>query len=334
MVSSNLLFEYGRGIISRGAAIIAILAVTSCSSVNYEAPITTLGETIDDTVETISELDRRMTAAKNDQLYAKLLAEEGILEVPDDSCDQAASTCSLEVITFDYTEDTFPVTTVMPKAQVGLAGLQRYTENLRAIVLADTAKKVTDSANAALASVAGVESELNRAQGQTGKVSQISQYSQPVGQLISWLFNIYVERIKVSALRKATSDANGTIQELAAFYDGIGYAATQEAVGSAAMKFSAAQEAFDEKSEEGTLEKKDIDKFVKATQAYNLALNAQAARPLASFAEAHMKLTQQLNNKGDVSIFDVLTIIEEVKSQTDTFKKILDAFEDVSEEGN
>lgn len=304
--------------------IAAVSLLSGCSVATYEEPIRDLDTAVETTVSTLTALDQRMTAARNARWRVGIIDGSILLIEPDEACTQGSSKCSLSIDVGQGNPRLYPATTVIPKGHAGLALLQSYVQNLNAIVTADTADKVAASANRALGSLQNIEAAV--ASTENGSEGRIKTFSEPVGSLINWVVGLYVDTVKFKALAWATAEAQPIINKLEDFNSTLGLAAADYEIGEASKIFIAAQAAFDEASESGNLTAESVDTYVEAAQVFDVALKASAADPLRAFAEAHRKLTQQLNGDGKVTLADAFAAIENLKTRADEFKAILDQF--------
>ena len=305
-------------------AAIGLLGLAACSVTDYQKPISDMAAAVDQSIASINKLDQRMTAARNEQWRKDIADETALLVAASGACSLGKPRCLLEILHKGSSQTSqFPSASVIPKARAGLTGLNAYVANLRSIVEADTVNKVTASANSALGSLKNIETAIEEAGGP--KAGLVANFSEPTGSMINWLVGQYVDYVKVQALKKATKSAQPVIARLASFYDTIAEAAATYDLGNAAADFVKAQETFDNAT---TINSQAINQYVSAAQKYDQSLRASSARPLKAFADAHAKLTDQLN--GDISLSDALAAIENLVERAKAFKAIVDEFDQAS----
>lgn len=318
---ANLTFvsRRGRGFLYCALGLSGLLAVSACSVADYKQPIDDMAGAVDQSINTINELDQEITAARNTRWKEEIADGKALLVTADDTCALNAKTCSLEIMFKDGTARPYPATSVIPTAKAGLAGLKLYVANLKAIVDADTVNQVTTSANAALGSLAEIETTIQEAGGPDA--GAIQTYREPAENAINWLIGQYVDYVKFAALRKATRTAQPVIVRLSGFYDTISKVASDYQLGAASKEFVAKQETFDDAS---TPTPQAIDAYVTAAANYDVALRATSARPLQAFAEAHGKLTDELN--GDISLSEAIAAIQNLVARAEAFETIVKEF--------
>lgn len=306
------------------AGVIAIIAITlsGCGVADYNKPITELKDAIDSSIATIERIDSKLTSARNESWRNDIKDNKARLKPTARSCTLNSSGCSL-VIEHLSPEATnpYPATSVLPKSQTGLAALKIYVANLKAIVEADTAGKITAHTNAALVSITKIEISVAKAQGQSEPKGPIAAYSEPAGAMISWLVGQYVETVKYNALAKATKRAHPVIVKLNNLHATIGKAAAAHELGTAHKTFTKEKAKYRKTKPKS---KPVVGAYVAAVVAYGKALKASAAEPLTAFTAAHEKLTKNLNGEGSVTMADVLAAIGDLKEKAKTFKGLLD----------
>lgn len=314
---------------------LGIFMLTGCSVADYKNPITELKAAIDISVTTVENIDQEITKAKNAALRSDVSNNKAFLLTPDDTCAKGKTSCSLIVryLGPNTKPIDYPVTSMMPSAHVGLSGLKSYVANLKAIVDADTASKVSTSASEAIASAtkikASVEKGLKALDPNAPALANIEKYNEPILSTVKWMVSQYIDRIKYNALAAATKRAQPIIVSLNDYHGLTSESATELKSGKALSSYNKAQQAYDSAP-------KKVDSVInaldKASSVYNSALRGTAAQPLKAFLDAHTKLEGNLN--GDVSLSDAIAAIKTLKKRADEFKKIIKDFNDIaSKEG-
>lgn len=273
--------------------IAVLLLVAGCSSsADYKDSIGDLKSALDSSILTISAIDQKVTKAKNDEWRAGIVATPptAILESKDKNCAIGTAGCALQVLGGDEKPVDFPLPSVLVKSRAGLAALKSYVGNLKAIVDADTAGKISTHTNSALASLTKLEAEIAKVKGDAPKKGLIAAYAEPAGNLFVWAVEQYVERVKVRALAAATRRAHPAIMGLDNLTAGVGDSAALLEFSGAHKTFIVAKTEYQGKEDAGTLSVHSIGAYINAAAAYDQALKASAAKPLAAFTRAHEKL--------------------------------------------
>lgn len=309
--------------------------LTGCSIADYRNPIAELKVAIDISVTTVENIDQEITKAKNAALRNDVRDNKAFLLTPEDTCAKGKTTCSLVVryLGTNTKPIEFPVTSMMPSAHVGLSGLKSYVANLKAIVEAETASKVSTSASEAIASATQIKTSVEKGfkalDPNAPALANIEKYNEPILVTMKWMISQYIDRVKYNALAAATKRAQPIIVSLNAYHELTSEAATELKSGKALSSYNKAQEAYD------NAPKKDdrvIKALVQATSVYNSALKGTAAQPLKAFLDAHTKLEGSLN--GDISLSEAIAAIKTLRKRADEFKEIIKNFNDIaSKEG-
>lgn len=311
--------------------VLGAIVLSGCAITDYKKPIDSLHESLASTVSTVEKLDRQMTNVQNDRWRAQIEKGKLLLSTVDGSCASGAQGCSLQIESTDprFTPRSFPATTLMPKARIALQALRTYAAGLKAISDADTASKVTASANETLGNLANIEKTIAMADGEKSDTSRIEEFREPAIAAIEWVVTRYVERVKVKALATATKRAQPVMKKLSTWYTTVGMAASSLALADESEEFIKQQKAFDVTSTPSAVA---IDRYVGAVSDFDVALKASSANPLNSFLDAHTKLKKQLNNEGDVTLADAIAAIELLADDVKAFKAIVDKFDKVLEQ--
>ena len=313
-------------------ASVAVLAIvmTGCASpADYTTTIGELKTAIDSAVSTISAIDATITKRKNELWQDEIVAGTALLENKDDSCAIGLSGCSLEVSHAGEAGIDFPLTTVLAKSQAGLTALQSYVANLLAIVEADTAGQITEQANQAIASLTEIEAAVATDKGTDPSVGLIAAYSEPASAFFKWAIELYVDHVKLDALATATKRAHPAILGLNDLMTTIEESAAKVAFSAAHKVFIAEKGKYDDADDSSSITTAIISNYVNAVAAYDQALKASTAAPLAAFTTAHETLMMNLNDEGDISLADAIAAINNLKTRATEFQALVEGFTNV-----
>ncbi len=316
-------------------AAVAFLGVAACSVTDYKQPIGDMAGALDQSLATIEEIDRRITAVY-DADWRKDLAEKPVtvkLRTVTKTCRLKSDGCRLEIRRSGKSDHKqFPPTSVIPNSKLALAGLRAYVTNLGLIVDADTVNAVTASANAALGSLQNIERNIKAAvakpdDGKPGdeKPGPVATFGAPTVSAINWLIGQYVDYVKVRALKKATKTAQPVVVKLANYFDAVSELQAIYELTKVADAFEAAKQAYDAVTPPDS---RSIDQYVSAARNYDRALRAASVHPLRDFAKAHAKLEDQLN--GNTSLSEAFAAIENLVERAKAFEAIIDEFDQAS----
>ncbi|NKC12084.1 MAG: hypothetical protein GKR94_07735 [Gammaproteobacteria bacterium] len=319
-------------------ALSTTLALGGCAStVDYSDFVIKLDKAINDYATSIQAIDADITARQNTELKKNVAAGKLLLDTAGNECAAGKEKCSLIVQKADTGKlilvSAYPIQSSMPKGLKALELVKTYVGNLKSIVEADTAAKVTASANATLGSLEEISNQLAKENGNdTGKTNKITEYKEPIVGLIGWITDKYVDHVKTEALAKATRDAHKSIKDLTKFY---AIAAQSQKLAEFAGFHSAfvkSQENYDA----NPITESSVGMYVSAAADYEVALKAQAANPLKAFESAHEELRKQLNGEDNkkTTLVDVASAIERLEQEAKKIKDLVDAFKKKSDSAN
>ncbi|MCG8509692.1 MAG: hypothetical protein MI741_10745 [Rhodospirillales bacterium] len=209
--------------------------------------------------------------------------------------------------------------------------MKGYVGALKAIVDADTAGKVTASANQALGSLKNLEDQVAKARN-TESSGLFAKYETPVSEAITWFAGQYVAAVKYRALAKATREADPVIAKLALFHEDLAITLADTELADASLAYQTKQEEYDRKAKAKSLSENDIREYLAAASDYDKVLKASHSKPLKAFADAHAKLALHLNGDGEISLSEALSYIGKLREEADTFRGIVEKFTKIDEE--
>ena len=314
------------------------MVLGGCSTTaDYSESVLRLEKAINDSATSIEAIDSDITERQNKKLKHGVISKSLLLDAADNECAAGKEKCSLIVLKSEggnaVKVSVYPLKSSMPKGLQALEQVKTYVGRLKSIVDADTASKVTASANATLGSLEEIANQLaNEGAQESSKENIITEYKEPVMGLIEWITDRYVERVKKEALAKATLEAHPVIKDLTVFYATAAKAQKLAEFSGFQDEFVKKQEAFD-----NNLATSDsVDSYVAAATNYQVALKAQAANPLKAFESTHDELKKQLNGEDDerTTLADVAAAIERLEQEVKTIKELVDSFKNTNEANN
>lgn len=307
--------------------LVAVALMNGCTVVDYKNPVDTLNTAIADSVNTINALDDKLTQLQNEQWNKQIQSGELLLEPVDKTCAIGTKECSLRVLIRNGSTKKFPATSLMPKMRLALNGVKSYAEKLKAITDADTASKVTTSANEALVSIQNLTATIATETGDQTPSETVTAFREPALRMIEWSVTRYVEYVKFKALAQSTKRAHPIIEMLSDWYTTSVRAIEYSELANSYSEFVAAKRNYDVARREKRLLPAQVESYVKVATNFDVALKADTIRPLESFTIAHEKLMQELNGENGVSLADATAAIERLSNEANTFKKIIKEFE-------
>lgn len=312
------------------AASTAFILTGCATTADYSEPILRIEQAINDSASSIESIDKNLTALKNTYLKKKIVNGTLLLEAPDNQCAAGTKGCSLVVLKRQGSEAVFesnyPLNSIIPNGLKALQMMKTYVSRLKSIIEADTAAKITASANATLGSLEEISNRIAQEKGEpVSGAHKITEYKEPVIGLIEWITERYVERVKKEALAKATNDAHPIIVDLTKFYGTAAQSLKVAEFSGALVSFKDKQEKFDDLDE---ITESSINTYVQAANDFDAALKAEAANPIKAFETAHEILAKQLNRKNDkkITLADVASAIERLEHEAKAIKALVDGF--------
>lgn len=316
---------------------VAVVLGGCSTTADYSESVLRLEKAINDSSTSIETIDSDITTRQNKKLKSDVTSKSLLLDAADNECAAGKEKCSLIVLKSEggvaVKVSAYPLKSSMPKGIQALEQVKLYVGRLKSIVDADTASKVTESANATLGSLEEIANQLASEDAQEfSKENKITEYKEPVMGLIEWITDRYIERVKKEALAKATLEAHPVIQNLTAFYATAANAQKLAELSRFHEEFVKKEESFDRNS----VTSDSIDAYVAAATNYEVALKAQAADPLKSFESAHEKLKKQLNGEDDekTTLTDVAAAIERLEQEVKKVKELADLFKKTNDANN
>lgn len=318
-----------------------ILGLTGCvTTADYSDSVLRLEKAITDSAISIEAIDADITTRRNAKIKKEIIDGTLLLDTKEEECAAGKEECSLEVAKkIDNgqleTVSDYPVKSNMPKGIKALNQVKIYVGRLKSIVEAETAAKITASANATLGSLEDIANQIAKESGKTPSQSnKITEYKEPVMGLVEWITNKYIDRVKKDALSKATREAHPIIKDLTVFYATSAQSQKLAEFSGFHDAFVKRQEEFDDKNK--LLTSNIVDAYVLDASNYDVALKAQTANPLKTFEAAHEKLMYQLNDQNEkkTSLAEVSATIEQLEQEAKKIKELVDSFKKTNSTNN
>jgi hypothetical protein len=308
----------------------AALILGGCATTaDYSGPVSRLEQAINDSAASIVAIDADITTRQNAKLKNHIVAGNLLLDPANDQCAAGKENCTLTVLEAKDGKtilvSSYPLESSMPNGLKALQMVKIYIGRLKSIIEADTTAKVSANANATLGSLEEIANKLAKENGNSADdTNKITEYKEPARSLIEWATEKYVERVKVNALARATSDAHKVIKDLTVFYATAAQSQKLAEFAGFHAAFVKEQEQFDGNTIAGS----SVDTYVQAAANYEVALKAQSANPLKAFEVAHEKLMKQLNGKEEkkTTLADVASAIERLEQECKKIKALVDGF--------
>jgi len=302
-----------------GPLVVALLmGVTACSVTDYQQPITTFASATKDAQTALSTLNTEVTSAYTTLLHERAVSGEALVEEKPDDCLASSTQCRLDLISRDGQAQPLTPPPALRTMTALMASISAYADNLVAVVSADTAAAVATNVNATIGSIENLADTVEQAGGIAHPVD-LSAYTTPAGEAVTWIVGQYAASVKLDGLRRATSEAQPVI---AAATDVFQKAAeTAALVPRAEMSGDVQQQltAFQTSRSQANL-----NKLIQSAGQYNAFLEAKPADVFAKMNTAHETLTEQL--QGHASLADAIARIEAFAAEAQRLAEVAKAF--------
>ena len=300
----------------RSTFVVVIFAsLAACSVADYEKPVSDFAGATNNAAEALVVLDTQITESYAAVLRARVLSDKLLVKFDEGDCLVTSERCRLVAVNRDNQKE--PLT---PKDMIGrmvalMGSVRAYAQNLGAIVQADTAAQAATHVNAALGSVKNLSATVVSFGGKGG--ADISDYTTAAGKFVNWAIGQYVAKVKLDALREATTKAHPVIEEASRIFEDTAGLIALVPKGELSSEVEKSFQAFDDASNESNLEN-----LIAKADAYDQFLRTKPATVFAQLREAHGALAAKLKND-DLSLSNVSAKIEAFVVEAKTLLSIV-----------
>jgi hypothetical protein len=270
-------------------------AVVGCTAGDFKEPIQKFADATSEASKSLTDYEKTLDKAALDKMLAS--AERGELQIylDDRECNSRAPRCQVRVKGEKGAVGILALQPIDPRIRGLMVGMVSYANSLVAIAKADTTSEIKTAADAAKGNVVGLAKavdNLNVALGRkTDKLEPaITSIASPITDAVVFGLSLYVESVKLQALRYATSTMNEIFPDLTVVFVTV-------ADGGMRYKRAALKRAFDNAYTEFSSNPKNranIDAVVTAAQSYDAALAFDSGKIFMSLQDAHAALTKAL----------------------------------------
>jgi len=303
----------------------AALLVAACSASDYTAPVTELSKATK-TAATSFKTNKESLEALAKAQRLKLASDGGNIVAKKGDCTVRSEHCRLMVV--DKNGNQKPLNAAFDQLQDLMNGLVDYTDNLVAIVNADTAGEVTkgtDAVKTSLTSLAQTATSLAQARGLSAAASFASAepFIAPVSDAANFALTKALEAEKVAALRRATAQMETIFPTLTIVFDAVNADAQRIQSNQINAAYRKADSDFRHKPSPATR-----DAYEQAANAYDLALSGKN-NPKSVFddlKEAHGALAQALTSPNP-SFSELFALLQKATDDANKLAEINKAFQ-------
>jgi hypothetical protein len=310
-----------------GSLVVALLLSTSaCSVADYQQPITTFATATKNADSALSTLNTEVTSAYTALLHERAVSGEALVEVVPDDCLASSAQCRLDLLARDGQTQPLTPPPALRNMMALMGSISAYADNLEAVVSADTAAEVTTNVNATIGSIENLADTVEQAGGSSPPVD-LSAYTTPAGEAVTWIVGQYAASVKIHGLRRATSEAQPVIAAATEVFEKA--AETAALVPRATMSGDVEQQlaAF-----QANRSQANLDKLIQSASQFNAFLEAKPADVFAKMDTAHETLTREL--QGDASLAEAIARIEAFASEAQRLADVAKAFAAAAQTGS
>lgn len=310
------------GILRRSAAALLLaVAIGGCTASEYAKPIGDFSKATAEAQTALADYNKAVMGAREDFTRNRALkAASKVAPLPDD-CLETSKRCRVALQTpKDRTPLLLTPDTPTPRLLTLMAAFAEYAAHLNAIATADEAGAV--EANV-IATGESLEKIIALVPG--AGASGLSGYAQPVAALIGWGLGLYVDSVKLDALKTAVRKAEPIIVKSEAAFVGTAKLATVAVSTHMSEIVSMRADAFNAKPT-----RENLDKYAAAAAAYDAFLQGTSPETVfKDFVQSHAKLNKALNSR-EVSFSDAIKQIQAFHTRAKKLAKILKDIHEVS----
>jgi hypothetical protein len=241
----------------------------------------------------------------------------------DGDCRVGSPRCRLLVV--DKSGTKKPLTNSFEGLQELMDGLVAYTDNLVAIVKADTTgelAKGTEAAKSNLTSLAQSGTSLAQALNLKGvSFARVSPFISPVAEAVNFGLNKALEAKKIAALREATAEMEEMFPALTTVFNAVNDAALRIERNQLFATYRKADSAFRRNPNDATR-----DAYKIAAQAYDAALTSNPKNVFDALREAHGVLAQSLQSHTP-SFNELFALLQKATEEANKLAEINKAFQ-------
>lgn len=299
-----------------GWCALVVLLGSGCAIADYEKPIKSFSEATDATQKALQSYGEAVTGQVRDARRREGLSTPAAVRIAAGDCLRESKRC--RVVVFKSRTDPSP-RELSPEFPIPLlvalaASIKEYADGLQAIVVSDSRAK----AEASLASVNGTLQNLAKLAGEQGKA--LEGFAAPVAMTAGWIVGVYIDAVRIAALKRATKNADPLIAKAAEVFA----IAAQRADASFRATLG---EAVSTRSDEFRTKKDEASMLalIRAAEAYDTVLTSPPGQTLKKFSEAHSALTAALEGP-EINLQTAFSQFQTLKAEGEKLAKIISAF--------
>lgn len=268
------------------------LLVAACSASDFTMPVTAFSDATK-TAATSFKTSRESLVKLSNEQRLKSAADGGNILAMDGDCRVNSTRCRLVVV--DKGGNKKPLTNSFEHLQELMDGLVTYTDNLVAIVKANTTgdlAKGSEAVKSNLTSLAQSGTSLAQAFNLKGvSFARETPFISPIADAANFGLNKALEAQKIAALHGSTAEMEDMFPALTIVFNAVNDAALRIERNQLTAAYQKADAAFRRKPSDATR-----DAYKQAAQAYDAVLSSSPKKVFDALREAHGVLAKSLES--------------------------------------
>src|SRR5882724_372069 len=269
------------------AGLVLSLVLTACSVDEYEQPIRDFSAATTSADKALGSYSQIVVQEVTKMRRAEASARPVAVQIARGDCLGDSARCRIVILRKRDEPDPRllvpeqPIPTILSL----MSEIKKYSDGLQAIVTADTTSKVeksVDSVNGNLLNLAKLAGSDTKAFG---------NFATPAGEAVKWLFGVYIDSVKLHALRTATRNADPLIADAEPIFEEAMKQASNVTRDSLAETVSVRHDAYRQSENDA-----DLTSLLQEAKTYDAILTAKPELIFHEFRLAHANLTKALNN--------------------------------------
>lgn len=291
----------------------------ACSTADYSRPVNQFATATAEAQETLSGLNTLAADAYTEIIKKRILERRLLTQMDKDSCLTDSMRCRLAALRPDGTKwENYPPDPPLAQTVVLMSEINAYAANLKSVVEADTASKVSAQVNATLGSIQNLAETVAELDGEDdGKAATVPQFATPAGAAVNWIVGHYVETVKFSGLKHATAEARPVIRDAADLFSRIAGTLSVIPKTELAEEVSSAADVL-----RTSLTEQNLARLQKAAAEYDALLTSAPPEVFTRLGDAHDALAASLQGE-TVTFGEAVARIERFSAEVGNLAQIL-----------
>ncbi len=304
--------------------IVCAVALSACSSASdYEQVMSSFSDATEKARAALESYDKaaatRVTDLRRDEAATKPVG----VRIVDGDCTTSSTRCRIVYLSRmgDPDPKQLTVSTLAPEHLAAMREIALYAKALKDMAAADAAPAVKTAVDKALAATTGLASIVA-----PGASPAFAAFAAPTGQLVVWAFGKYQEKIKVDALRYATTQMEPTMNDAVSKFGTVSRYLSLAELTRLARDLDSKQAGF-----ENTRSRAALDALLAAAQRFDDALTLTPQAVFKDLGQAHTQLAIALAGDETMSLEKAFQMINRLSADAEALYGIAETFRKAAE---